>query len=222
MRTLLFAGLLALLTPTIALATPYEYRWQQKSANDMEYQTRDIAPPSANAVLRYDTSTNLAAWLNYGSSLVVTSGTLDAVTTDWAATTGPSRIIGKPTAPTLGAPISRTFSLATAYQCTDTTKPCTFVVSLQATSAVTLASPGVNNEAQVVIGTTTDVVNGTGTVMADWKNNVSAGLVVGVTVSNTQAGPITIDVPAGYYYAIRQTAGTGVTILRAREQAWSL
>lgn len=94
-------------------------------------------------------------------------------------------------------------------------------ITLRATSSVTIAAANVANEAVFTLGATSGVATGTGTNIASYANNVAAGLVIGVSVSNTQATATSIRVPIGWYLAIRQTQGTGVTIASAFEQSES-
>lgn len=126
----------------------------------------------------------------------------------------------KPTIPTalsFSAPSSRSLSLATAYQCTDNTKPCILTITLQSQSSVSL-SGAVNNEGAITIGSTNAVASGTGTNVAVYKNNLGGTLVVGLNLSSQQANTYTIAMPIGYYLAIRQTAGSGLQVVSTFEQ----
>lgn len=117
-----------------------------------------------------------------------------------------------------GAPTSRSLSLATAYQATDVTKPAIVSISLQSTSSFSLAGT-VNNEGQIVIGSTNAVASGTGSAVGSYKNNLGGGLVVGVSVTNQASNTYTIALPAGWYFAIRQTSGTGLSVVSAFDQS---
>lgn len=120
----------------------------------------------------------------------------------------------------VGAPNTRSMSLATAYQCTDNTKPCLFTITLQAQSSISL-SGAVNNEGQVLIGSTNAVASGTGTPVGRYANNLGGTLVIGLNLTSAQANSYSIVVPAGWYIASRQTAGSGLTVVAAYDQAMS-
>lgn len=118
---------------------------------------------------------------------------------------------------TVGAPSTRTFSLATAYQCTVTTRPCILVISLQSTSSISLSGTS-NNEGFITYGATSAVTSGTGVNVGPYKSNLGGGLVVGLSITNQQTNTYTVIMPIGYYIAVRQTVGTGLQVLSAVEQ----
>jgi len=115
------------------------------------------------------------------------------------------------------APTSRTMVLATAYQATNTAKPALFTITLEATSSFTLSGT-VSNVAQIVIGAASTVAAGTGTAVATYKNIIGGGLVVGVSITSQQANTYTIALPAGWFLAVRQTTGTGMTVAAFEQQ----
>ena len=116
-----------------------------------------------------------------------------------------------------GIPTARTLSLATAYQATDPTKPAMVTVSLQSTSSFSLIGIS-NNEGSILVGSTNAVASGTGSAVGVYKNNLGGGLVVGVSVTSQAANTYTFALPAGWYFSIRQTAGTGLSIVSAFDQ----
>lgn len=116
---------------------------------------------------------------------------------------------------------SRSISLATAYQCSVTTAPCVITVTLQSQSSISLSGAS-NNEGQITVGSTSGVSSGTGTNVATYKNNLGGGLVVGLSLNSQQANTYTVFIPAGYYFAIRQTSGSGLQVLSAFEQVVDL
>lgn len=115
------------------------------------------------------------------------------------------------------APISRTMSLATAYQATNVTKPAMLTITLESTSTFSL-SGSTNNVAQIVMGATNAVAAGIGTAMATYKNVLGGGLVVGVSITSNQANTYTVALPAGWWVAVRQTTGTGLIVSSVLEQ----
>lgn len=110
-----------------------------------------------------------------------------------------------------GAPTTRTLSLATAYQATTTTKPAIVTVNLTSTASFSLTG-GSTNTADILIGSTSGVATGTGTIMCKYGNSSTAGVAVGVGVTGIQGSTCTLALPTGWFFAIRQTAGT-VTIV---------
>lgn len=124
-----------------------------------------------------------------------------------------------PAAPafSVGNPSARTFALATGYQCTTPAKPCLFTITLQAQSAISLLGAS-NNEGQILIGSTSAVGSGTGTVTATYKNNLSGTLVVGLNLNSQQANTYSVFVPANQWAAVRQTAGSGLQVVSVLEQ----
>lgn len=102
---------------------------------------------------------------------------------------------------------ARTVSLATAYQATNTAKPAIITINLSSSAELTLLG-GTTNTADVVVGPTSAVSSGTGTVACRYRNSNTGGLVVGVTVNVSSAAPCVVALPAGWYFAVRQTSGT--------------
>lgn len=121
------------------------------------------------------------------------------------------------TPPTVGSPTSRSLSLSTAFQSTDTAKASVVNVNLTSTAALTLTS-GQTHTADIVIGPTNAVAGGTGTVVGRYSNSLTGTLVVGLAINTNSIAPVSFVLPAGWFAAIRQTAGT-VTIVSAYDQA---
>lgn len=162
-----------------------------------------------------------------GLGVVLNKPTIPAaqVNADWNASSGAAAILNKPTIPTVnavaaGAPNTRTVALATAYQATDPTAPAVVTVNLSSVSSISL-SGAVNNEGEVVIGSTNGVAAGTGTKVGAYKNTMSGTLVIGLNLSNTQGSTVSFVLPAGWYFAVRQTVGTGLTVTSAFDQKFS-
>lgn len=115
------------------------------------------------------------------------------------------------------SPTSRSLSLSTAYQATNPAKPAVVVITLQSTSSISLGG-AVNNEGIIYIGATNAVASGTGTAVGQYKNNLGGTLVIGLNLNNQQAQTTTFALPAGWYFAVRQTSGSGLTIVSAFDQ----
>lgn len=130
---------------------------------------------------------------------------------------GAAGAIGPAGTISVGAPGPRTASLATAYQCLNTARSCIITVTLQALSAISITGAS-NNEGAITVGSTASVATGTGANIASYKNNLGGGLVVGLNLNSQQANTYTIVLPAGWYFAVRQTAGTGLQIVSVYDQ----
>lgn len=183
----------------------------QHAASDIVSGTLDVARIPA---LPISQTTNLQTTLN-GKFNTPAGTTGQYVRGDGSLATFPAGAVF-----TGGAPNTRSMSLATAYQCTDNTKPCFFTITLQAQSSISL-SGAVNNEGQVLIGATNAVASGTGTAVGFYRNNLGGALVVGLNITSAQANSYSVMVPAGWYIASRQTAGSGLTVVSAFDQAMS-
>lgn len=117
----------------------------------------------------------------------------------------------------LGTPNSRSLSLATAYQATDSSKPAVVNINLTSSAGLTLTA-GTTNTADILIGATNGVASGTGTIVGRYRNSNTGTLVVGLNTNTDSGNQFTIHLPAGWYFAVRQTGGT-VTITSAFDQS---
>jgi len=117
----------------------------------------------------------------------------------------------------IGTPNALSPSLATAYQATDPTKPALVTVNITSTAAITLAV-GTTNTADVVIGAANTVAAGTGSSVGKYRNSQTGALVIGANLSTDSTVQYTFFLPIGWFFAIRQTAGT-VTVVNAFDQS---
>jgi len=161
------------------------------------------------------------------------------VNSDWGASSGLSQILnkpslatvatsgsysdlsGKPTVPssiTVGTANARTLSLATAYQATDASKPAVVTVVLTSNASLSL-SGGTTIQGEVRVGTSSAVATGSGVAVGAYKNSLTGSLTVGLNVQTESYGTITFVVPANGYFAIRQTSGSGLTVVSAFDQS---
>lgn len=126
---------------------------------------------------------------------------IKAMSADWAMV---------PTLPILiGDATSRSLSLATAYQATDNSKAAMVMVNLTSIAGLTLGG-GTTNTADVLIGATTGVASGTGSIVGRYRNTLTGTLVIGLAINTDSAQCISFLIPIGWYFAIRQTSGTVV------------
>lgn len=140
----------------------------------------------------------------------------------WVSNQGPAGAAGATGATgsagvnSFGSPTTRTLSLATAYQATNTAKPAIVTVNITSTANLSL-SGGTTNSATVLIGSTNAVASGTGTIMCPYSNSSTGSLTIGLNTNTISTLSCTVALPTGWYFAIRQTAGT-VTITSAFDQ----
>jgi hypothetical protein len=116
-----------------------------------------------------------------------------------------------------GVPNARTLSLATAYQATDVNHPSVVVINLTSTAAITL-SGGQTHSADILIGSTNAVASGTGTIVGKYSNSSTGTVVIGIAMNTASATPVSFVLPAGWFFAVRQTLGT-ITITSAFDQS---
>lgn len=117
----------------------------------------------------------------------------------------------------VGAPNPVALTLATAFQATDPTKAATISINLNSVASITLGG-GTVNTADVLIGATNAVATGTGTIIGKYRNTLSGAVVVGVGINSDCISQIQFMLPIGWFYAVRQTAGT-IVIVSAFDQS---
>lgn len=119
--------------------------------------------------------------------------------------------------PPISSPNARTLSLATAFQATDSSKAAFVTVNLTSTANLSL-SGGTTNSATIVIGSTSAVASGTGTIINNYANSNTGALTIGLNLSTISAVPATFALPKNWFFAVLQTSGT-VSITSAYDQA---
>lgn len=133
-----------------------------------------------------------------------------------AGATGPTGSIGPAGPSSFGTPNSRALAAATAYQATDTAKPAIVNINLNSSASLSL-SGGTTNTADVVIGSTSGVASGTGTVICRYANTNTGALTIGLNLSTVSGTTCSFALPAGWFFAWRITAGV-VTVPLAYDQ----
>lgn len=149
------------------------------------------------------------------------------VNADWSAVSGLAQILNKPAIPaafSIGAPAALTVTLgASAYQANNSAKDAVVVLNVGATSTQTLLSTTeASQKIEVVVGATSGAVTGatpTGAKVGQFESTQSNTVVVGLTLNQKNAGTITFLLPAGYYFRVRQTAGSQGFLTSAFDQA---
>lgn len=117
-----------------------------------------------------------------------------------------------------GIPITRTLALDTAYQASDALHPAVLSINLTSVASITLVGGGTINTADILIGATSAVASGTGTVIGKYRNTISGVVVLGVGINTDSASQIQFVLPIAWFFAVRQTAGT-VVITSAFDQS---
>lgn len=110
----------------------------------------------------------------------------------------------------VGSPTSRgSLTLSTAYQCTNTSKPCVFTVTTNC--PLTGFGGQTTCAGEIRIGSASTVANGSsGTVISSLSRSLT-GLSALLTFGSSDNDTTTIHMPAGWYIAVRQTTGTSLT-----------
>ena len=132
-------------------------------------------------------------------------------------TNGANGTNGLPGVNAFGYPNARTVALATAYQCSDPTKPGIFTITLTSTASLSLGG-GTTNTADVLVGNSSTIATTGGSAVGKYSNTITGTLVVGLGINTVANTTYTVFVPAGGYVAVRQTGGT-VSVVSAFDQS---
>jgi hypothetical protein len=165
----------------------------------------NIAIGTAVAILPYPLAPPIASGYFYCN----TSGS-SAIPNNACAVTGAYTF-------SVGAPNTRSVSLSTAYQASNSAKPCQVTVNLSSTASLTLTT-GTTNTALVIIGSTSAVASGTGTQVGSYSNSLTGSLVVGLNISTSSTQTVSFVLPAGWYFAVVPQTGT-VNVASAFDQS---
>lgn len=159
----------------------------------------------ADAVSTYSTPSSVTSQITSGLSGYLTSSAAASTYQTPAQSAALYQPIGAYlTSVPIGAPNTRTFSLATAYQCTNTAKACIATINITTSTSITLGT-GTTNTATIVIGSTNGVASGTGTAIAVNSNSVTGA---GLSLGFNSTSPVTVAIPIGWFLAIRATSGS--------------
>lgn len=145
--------------------------------------------------------------LAWASDRPVSAGYMGSDGTSWTSMA--------PAAFAVGAPVTRTLSFATAYQASTSTKPANVSIIIDCTTTVALGSAQANT-VELIIGATNAVASGTGTLADTFRSDLSVSIIISLGFTGRQALQCTL--PIGYYFAVRRTVGTGMTIISAFDQ----
>lgn len=121
-----------------------------------------------------------------------------------------------PTSVVPAGPLQRSVSIGQAYQASEPGLPAVVTVVLQAT-AVLAGVQAISGD--VRMGIDAAVASGGGTMVGMYVNNLLGTTVPGLGLSTSVATTVSMLLPVGWYFAIRQVTGTGMQIVSCIEQA---
>lgn len=130
---------------------------------------------------------------------------------------GPAGSQGPAGVNAFGSPNARTLVSGTALQCTDTTKPCVFSITISSTASLSLTT-GATNTAVCVEGITSGIGSSGGTIIGTHTNQNTGTLSITLALNQTIANSCYIHVPVNGWAAVRTTSGT-VTISNVSDQS---
>ncbi len=171
-----------------AIAGPYDLLFQQRNSNDDGTLLRIPTYPATTGPLLFNTSTMLPQWASLGSGLTFSGGVLDVAAT--------------PTVFDFSLPASRSLSVSTSYQASNTAKAAVIYPSYACQNATqVLASSACT--VQVRIGSSA-LTCSTGTVYYTQSLSVS----LGVLLTQNSTNPVPIFLPIGAHFIMCPVAGT--------------
>lgn len=168
------------------------------------------APGSSASVT--NSGSSVAPVLNFSIPSGLTGSTGPAGPTGSTGATGAAGATGAQGPAGVNAfsyPNARTFTLGTAYQATDTTRPAVVGVEVTCTATVALGSAQ-SNTVELRIGSTNSVATGGGTRVDSSGTSLSVSIVVSVGWTGVQT--LKGNLPVGGWFAARQVAGSGCSI----------
>lgn len=186
-----------------------EYLQVMDSATGMIYMQRDCLGTPRNDLYL----TPVAQTLFNKTSMAAIASTIFTGTSSQYVR-GDGVVANFPSSPSfsVGYPSSRSITLATAYQCTNTAKPCQIVINVRCPLTLSLLV-GATCEGEIRVGSSNTVATGGGANIAPIYRNASG--IIGLSTNDIETK--TISIPAGGYFAVRQTTGA-VNIVSVFEQ----
>lgn len=199
--------ILALFLPLSVSGAGNSFIITQRDPGDTFNFGRIIGPPGADAMMMYNSSTQLPDFLGVGSGMAITGG---ALVLSPGGTTGQylrgdgtlSAFPSIPAAFSFGFPSTRSLAQSTSLQATDTSKAAVITVSPACTNATTvLAASACTLQVRM---NTSSVTCSTGTVYNTWTSTYALGLLP----TNSSGSPFDIKLPAGAFFILCPTAGS--------------
>lgn len=112
------------------------------------------------------------------------------------------------------SPVSRTITIGTAYQHTDTTRAYRSTVNVRATQTLTIAGTAADRvELRVGPSAASVAPSGSGGFSVGvWESGITGiALMIGAGIQD--GGTLFADVPAGWYFQINRLSGTNATVV---------
>lgn len=118
------------------------------------------------------------------------------------------------------SPVSRTITIGSPFQHTDTTKPFKVMANVRATQTLTVAGLSAD-KLELRIGPSSASVAAAGSggfSMAVWESGITGiALMIGAGIQD--GGQMFADVPAGWYFQINRLSGTAATVVSCFSQS---
>lgn len=185
------------------------------SANIVGGKLNIVLPAAVNGVsptLSVGTVSTLPAGSNATVSI---TGTSPSYTINFGIPRGDSGVSYNPQ-----TPVSRTVTIGTAYQHTDTTKPYRATVNVRATQTLTVAGTAADR-VELRIGSTAAAVASGGSggfSVAVWESGITGiALMIGAGIQD--GGVLMFDIPAGWYFQVNRVSGTNASIVSCYTQS---
>lgn len=151
-----------------------------------------------------------------GTPTLGITGTYPNLALQFGLVTGATGAAGAAGVNSFGTPNARTVAFGTAYQATDITKPAIVTVLYSCALTAALLSPG-SSTLELRYGPTNAVASGGGNMADTYSQSLSVSIVLSLGWNG--AGKLWAALPTGWYFAARQTVGTGCSISAAADQA---
>lgn len=118
------------------------------------------------------------------------------------------------------SPVTRTITIGSPFQHTDTTKPFKILANVRATQTLTVAGLSADR-LELRVGPTSAAVapgGSGGFSMAVWESGITGiALMIGAGIQD--GGQMFADVPAGWYFQVNRLSGTAATVVSCFSQS---
>lgn len=113
--------------------------------------------------------------------------------------------------------------LGSAYQASDPARAAVMMLNLASLSSNSLlvATEASQKGELMIAATAAEITGGTAQKVAVHENTQGGVLVIGLTITQRIAQCISFLLPAGWFFGVRQTVGSNLSIASAFEQAVS-
>lgn len=108
-------------------------------------------------------------------------------------------------------------SFATAYRATDPSMPALVSIIVELVTTISVGVPKANT-VELIVGPTNAVAGGTGTLADTYRSDLTVTLI---SLGFTARQKVIALLPTGWYWAIRRTVGSDISIVSAFDQTVS-